>query len=121
MAIIGYMEGTDSALLSKLVVLGHETLPLGNGWDNHGKYIRHITQSDGINLIVGYLHKFVPTKSTNLTPADMLLQFKTIGIPIVVLVTEEYLVKAKDTLSSAADFAQVMSPQMAFDKVAEMV
>jgi hypothetical protein len=121
MAIIGYMEGTDPALLSKLVALGHETYPLGNGWDNHGKYIRHITQSDGIKLIIGYLHKFVPTQSPNLTPMDMLVHFKTFGIPIVVITPEDYVAKAKEILGAAADFSLIMTPQMAYERVPAML
>jgi len=39
MAIIGYLEGTNPDVLSSLIARGHDTVPIGNGWDNHGKYI----------------------------------------------------------------------------------
>ena len=57
MKIVGYLDGTDGLFLTNLAIKGVDTLPLSNGWDNHGKYLGHITKQDNIALVVGYLHK----------------------------------------------------------------
>ena len=62
MATIGYLEGTDPLVLSRLAVKGIGTLPLSNGFDNHGKFINTITEHDQISLVVGYLHKIMRTQ-----------------------------------------------------------
>ena len=34
---IGYLSGIDPDFLTKMVCMGYETTPLGNGEDQHGK------------------------------------------------------------------------------------
>ena len=77
MKIIGYMLGTDPEVLTQLLLEGYETLPLSNGYDNHGKYITHLTTEDHISLIVGYLHKFLPLAS-QLAMGDLQLDSVTL-------------------------------------------
>ena len=36
--IVGYFEGTDSTLLTALVCDGYDTVPISNGFDNHGMH-----------------------------------------------------------------------------------
>jgi len=62
---IGYMDGTDSFLLTKLAAAGVETVPLGNGFDNAGRYIGYLNPSDEVEAVVGYFHKFLPLKGSN--------------------------------------------------------
>ena len=74
MKTIGYMEGTNSELLTNLLVDGVDTLPLSNGWDNHGKFIAHISRTDHISAVVGYLQdkakKLLKGKGVNYIMAD---------------------------------------------------
>ena len=63
MARIGYFEGTDPLLLTRLAVEGIETLPLSNTWDHYGKYVNHLYR-DEVDVIVGYLHKVDQNYST---------------------------------------------------------
>ena len=94
MKIIGYMDGTNSEVLTDLFLGGYETLPLSNGWDNHGKYIAHISKNDNIDLVVGYLHKFIPyAKQFDL--GDMLSSIKVYKIPVVFIVPRSKQDKAK--------------------------
>ena len=37
--IVGYFEGTDSTLLTALVCDGYDTVPISNGFDNHGMHV----------------------------------------------------------------------------------
>jgi hypothetical protein len=88
MKIIGYMLGTDPEVLTQLLLKGYETLPLSNGYDNHGKYITHLTTEDHISLIVGYLHKFFPLAS-QFTITELLKSARVNKIPIVFVVPED--------------------------------
>ncbi|MGD9344522.1 MAG: hypothetical protein PVH84_01585 [Candidatus Aminicenantes bacterium] len=88
MKIIGYMLGTDPDVLTQLLLRGYETLPLSNGYDNHGKYITHLTTEDHISLIVGYLHKFFPLAS-QFTITELLKSARVNKIPIVFVVPKE--------------------------------
>jgi hypothetical protein len=93
MKIVGYMEGTNSEVLTNLLLDGYETLPLSNGWDNHGKYIAHINRNDDIALVVGYLHKFIPV-AKEFSFADLLSSLKVYKIPVVFIVPEAKQAKA---------------------------
>jgi hypothetical protein len=93
MKIIGYMLGTDPDVLTQLLLEGHETLPLSNGYDNHGKYITHLTTEDHISLIVGYLHKFFPIAS-QFSMTDLLKSVKINKIPVIFIVPNEMHDKA---------------------------
>ena len=93
MKIIGYMLGTDPEVLTQLLLEGYETLPLSNRYDNHGKYITHLTTEDHISLIVGYLHKFLPLAS-QLSMADLLKSARVNRIPLVFVVPKELHDKA---------------------------
>ena len=61
---IGYFEGTDSALLTDLVCDEYDTLPISNGFDNHGMHVRIINNENKVDLLIGYVHKiFAPEDS----------------------------------------------------------
>lgn len=94
MKIVGYMEGTNSEVLTNLFVAGVETLPLSNSWDNHGKFIAHITRNDDINLVVGYLHKFIP-HAKQFDIGDMFASIRVYKIPVVIVVPKKLQAKAK--------------------------
>jgi hypothetical protein len=108
MVTIGYMEGTDSGLLTKLAASGAETLPLGNGWDGHGQYIAHLNVGDGVSAVVGYYHKFVPLSGSNLTPADLLKSCNICGIKIFIIADKDDHGRVKKTLGEVASDVQLM-------------
>jgi len=99
MKIVGYMQGTDSELLTNLMLEGIETLPLSNGWDNHGKYIAHVNRTDNLALVVGYLHKFIPIAKEFAKGDDILSTMKIYKIPVVFIVPASKQAKAKKILS----------------------
>lgn len=98
MKTIGYMEGTNSELLTNLLVDGVETLPLSNGWDNHGKFIAHITRTDNISVVVGYLHKFFAISMGPKIVEEILSSLKAYKIPTVFIVPKAKQEKAKRLL-----------------------
>ncbi len=54
---VGYFEGTESALLTDLVCSGYDTVPISNGFDNHGMHVRIINNENHIDVLVGFVHK----------------------------------------------------------------
>ena len=88
MKIIGYMEGTDSQVLTQLMLEGYETYPLSNVFDYHGKNITLLTTEDHISLVVGYLHKFIPI-APQFSLTDILSSVKVYKIPIIIIVPKE--------------------------------
>ena len=98
MKVIGYMEGTNSELLTNLMLDGYETLPLANGWDNHGKYIAHVNKTDNLNLVVGYLHKFIPVAKEFQIGVEILSSLKAYGIPVVFIVPKAKQIEANKLL-----------------------
>ncbi|MHA2026851.1 MAG: hypothetical protein ACW98U_13210 [Candidatus Thorarchaeota archaeon] len=114
MKTIGYFDGTDSMLLTKLAAYGFCTFPLGNEWDGHGKIVTNLEPGD-VDLIITYLHKLLPPRDTVKgpipTPVDLLFRAKTHSIPIFVVVPTDLQEKAKDLLGEAADFVRIVTPQ----------
>ena len=98
MKTIGYMEGTDSDFLTNLLIDGVDTLPLSNGWDNHGKFIAHIAKTDNISVVVGYLHKFFTLWQDQTIVEDILSSLKVSKIPTVFIVPKNQHANAKKLL-----------------------
>ena len=102
MARVGYFEGTDPLLLTKLAAEGVETLPVANTWDGHGKYVNHLSKGE-VNVVVGYLHKVIPaesvrTSSLSLMIDNMLSACKVNDIPVLLIVPATLQDKAKKVL-----------------------
>jgi hypothetical protein len=102
LARVGYFEGTDPLLLTKLAAEGVETLPVANTWDGHGKYVNHLSKGE-VNVVVGYLHKVIPaesvrTSSLSLMIDNMLSACKINDIPVLLIVPATLQDKAKKIL-----------------------
>lgn len=110
MKVVGYLEGTDSILLTKLATHNIDVLPLGNGADNHGKYVGLITKSDDIGVVVGYVHKVLPVSGRPLTPKDILFSCMINKIPVVLIAPEEDIKAAKKLLTRVKDIVTVVPP-----------
>ncbi|MGD9397312.1 MAG: hypothetical protein PVJ05_12845 [Candidatus Thorarchaeota archaeon] len=114
MKTIGYFDGTDSALLTKLAANGFCTMPLGNEWDGHGKIATHIEPGE-VDIIIAYLHKLLHPKDEESrpipTPVNLLYRAKTYNIPVYVVVQKELQKKAKKLLKEAAPSVQLVTPE----------
>lgn len=119
MKIVGYLEGTDSLFLTKLASTGVGVLPLGNGADNHGKYIGLITKADNIGVIVGFVHKVLPVPGRPLGPKDILFSCMTNRIPVVLIASEEDINDANKQLSEVKESVTVVSPEKLYDTVVQ--
>ncbi len=114
MKTVGYFDGTDPSLLSKLAASGFCTLPLGNEWDKHGKIASRIEPGE-VDIIIVYLHKLLPpcndVKKNIPVPVNLLYPAKTYSIPVLVIVPKEFHEKAKDLLGDVADFVNIVTPE----------
>ncbi|MBN1286699.1 MAG: hypothetical protein JXB47_14975 [Anaerolineae bacterium] len=122
MATVGYMEGTDPLILTRLNLDGIGTTPLGNGFDGHGKYVGHLTKQDVISLVITYLHKILPTTDMPIGARDFLSACRTHDIPVVVLVPEDKIARAQEILGEQSKLRLTMvSPEKAYDTVIEIL
>ena len=110
MTKIGYMDGTDPLLLSKLAAAGVETAPLGNGYDNAGRYLGYINPADGIDAVVGYFHKFLPLEGSNVCASDLLKPCAIHGTPVFVIIPKEDAAKAKDIMGDCGPNVKFVDP-----------
>lgn len=124
MKTVGYFDGTDSALLTKIAAHGFYTLPLGNQWDGHGKVAAHLEPGE-VDLIIAYLHKLLPPRDEDSgpvpSPVYLLYRAKTYNIPILVIVDKSHHKKAKDVLGEAAEFVEFVAPEELDGKVCEIL
>jgi hypothetical protein len=114
MKTVGYFDGTDSSLLSKLAASGFCTMPLGNEWDKHGKIASRLEPGE-VDIIIAYLHKLLPprndVKRTIPVPTNLLYPARTYNIPVLVVVPKEFHKKAKDLLGDVVDFVNIVTPE----------
>ena len=127
MKIVGYFEGTDPFVLTRLVAEGYGTLPLANPWDGHGKVSSRLEPGD-VDLIVGYLHKLMPPIATSrkeldstskmgiappkdLSPYDLLFTARRNNIPVLVIAPVDCQDEAKGLLGDAAEFVEFVQPE----------
>ena len=115
MARIGYFEGTDPLLLTRLAAEGVETLPIGNTWDGHGKYVNHLSKGE-VNVVVGYLHKVIPAEQvrTSMFPLmldNLLSACKVYEIPVLLIVPAILQEKAKKILGDAGPNVHLVAPE----------
>ncbi|VVB61908.1 Uncharacterised protein [uncultured archaeon] len=107
MKTVGYLEGTDSEFLTKLVSMGYRTLPIGNDIDNHGKNIAFISIADKVDLIVGYLHKVSPLPNMTKSLKEFLTPGVVHRIPILLLASKETLPYAKRIVAEATSSTSI--------------
>ncbi len=120
MAIVGYFEGTDSLVLTKLAAGGFDTLPLGNGCDNYGKYVGHLCEEDGVSVVVGPLHKVLIPASATFCSRDILHGCRIHNIPVLLVVPSEAVRDAVGRLGELVDTVRLVSPTQLYESVVEL-
>ena len=118
MATVGYLEGTDPLVLTRLAARGVGTLPLSNGFDNHGKFITSVSGRDDIDVVVGYLHKLTRTQKQGFHPRDLLQPCLECGITVMIVVSEADQVLARQVLGAVGDATLLVDPGRLFDSIA---
>jgi len=121
MAIVAYLEGTDPLILTRLASGGIGTIPVSNGFDDHGKYVNHITSGDDVSVVIGYLHKVLPTSVVTLTPRDLLFACVTLNIPVLLIAARSDHQKARKLLGDVADQVRLVDPGELYEAVLETI
>jgi hypothetical protein len=121
MATVAYLQGTDPLVLTRLAAGGIGTIPVSNGFDDHGKYVNHITSDDGVSVVIGYLHKVIPTSVMTLTPRDLLFSCVTLNIPVLLIAEESDHQKAKSLLGDVTDYVRLVDPGQLYEAVLETI
>jgi hypothetical protein len=118
---VGYLEGVDPLVLTRLALSGVGTLPVSNGFDNHGKYINNITERDEVDLVVSYLHKLLGPRRQGFFLEEMLSACRDCGIPLLVLVPRDEQSVARQALAKVSDLVTLVDPSCLYDRVAELL
>jgi len=118
MATVGYLEGVDPVVLTRLSLRGVGTLPISNGVDNHGKFVNAISERDAIDIVVGYLHKVMRTQRQGFFPQDLLQACADCRIPTLVIVPREHHATAQVMLGQAAEMVTLVDPEDVYDEIA---
>jgi len=121
MGTVAYFAGSDPLVLSKLVINGINTLPISNGWDNHGKDINHLTKEDNVSCVIGYIHKVFPVPNFQFSPQDILLTCKAYSIPVLLATPNDYIDQAKKLLHGTGKNVKIVTPDDLYDEVAKLV
>ncbi len=122
---VGYFEGTASPLLAELVCDGHDTLPISNGYDNHGMHVRLINNENSVDLLVGCIHKvFAPQESAatgGVTYQDIFHVCKIFDIPLLLGVRAGLHDKARALFTDIPDVVQFVDPDDMLETVQEIL
>ena len=121
---IGYFEGTDSPLLTALICDGYDTIPISNGYDNHGAHIRLINQENRVDLLIGYLHKVYAPEGAKPGVAkyqDIFHICKTFEIPLLLEIPEELHETARAILEDPPDVVRFVDPGRMLDTARDLL
>ena len=122
---IGYFDGTDSTLLTGLVCEGYDTLPISNGFDNHGMHVRIINNENRVDVLVGYLHKIYSpagmTPSGVVTYQDVFHVCRTFDIPLVLVVDRDLHDKARALFVDTPPCVKLVDPSEALKVVRQIL
>lgn len=117
MATVGYFEGTDPITLTRLAAQGIGTLPLSNGIDTHGKFVGHLAAQDGVTVIVGYLHKVLPTNGGATTPRNLLFTWTGREIPVILVVEKAFHDAACERLGDMLGRIELVDPADLYEAI----
>lgn len=108
---VGYFAGTDSTLLTSLILDGYDTIPVSNGFDNHGKHIRLFNEVNKVDLLIGYLHKIYAPAGAQITYQDIFHICKTYQMPLLLEVPKDLHEAARSLLEDIPKIVQFVDPE----------
>ncbi len=118
---VGYFEGTDSRLLTQLIMLGYDTIPVSNGLDNHGKSVARINSEERYDVLVGYLHKITAQDDDELQSQDIFHICRTYDIPLLLEVPTHLQERARELLPDAPEIVEFLDPAETLDRALQLL
>jgi len=123
--VIGYFEGTDSALLTDLVCDEHDTVPISNGFDNHGMNVRIINNENRVDVLIGYVHKiYAPEDNVSaggVTYQDIFHVCRAFDIPLLLEVHNGLQEKARRLFTDIPDLVQFVDPDEMLERLQDIL
>lgn len=118
---VGYFEGTDSRLLTALVLSGYDTIPLSNGVDHHGMYVGRFNNESKTDILIGYPHKITAQPGDELQIHDLFHICRTYKIPLLLEVPEHLQEQVWALLPDAPDLVYLLDPADTLDRALELL
>ena len=108
--VIGYLEGSDSLWLTSLQLMGHDTMPLSNGFDGHGMNIQQLNPQHKISVVICYMHKLVPPRHLSISTKEVLHATAVYEIPVLVVCPKDSFNAARERLGELPTNVQLVDP-----------
>lgn len=118
---VGYFEGTDSVLLTSLIVAGYDTVPISNGVDHHGKSVYRINDKEKYDLLIGYFHKLYHPVQLDLPYQKLFHICSTYGIPLLIKVPETLRGRAKKLMPDEPGVVEFIDPNQALERALQLL
>ena len=118
---VGYFEGTDSRLLTALVLSGYDTIPLSNGVDHHGMYVGRFNQQNKTDIVIGYPHKITAQPDDELQVQDIFRICRIYGIPLLLEVPEHLQDPVRKLLGEVPDLVELLDPVDTLNRALELL
>ena len=107
---VGYFAGTDSRLLTYLICHGYDTIPISNGLDNHGRYVRRINENNRFDLLIGYLHKIWGPEDAETQYQDIFHICRAFRMPLLLEVPRELQERARALMEEIPEEVRFIDP-----------
>ena len=118
---VGYFEGTDSRLLTALVLSGYDTIPLSNGVDHHGMYVGRFNTENKTDILIGYPHKITAQPGDELQVQDVFHICRIYEIPLLLEVPTHLQEQIRALLPEAPDLVELLDPADTLDRALELL
>ncbi len=118
---VAYFEGTDSELLTSLILGGYDTLPVSNGVDHHGRSVYRINDKEKYDLLIGYLHKLYHPEQLDLPYQKLFRICSTYQIPLLIKVPEALRSRAKALMPDRPSVVGFIDPGMALERALQLL
>lgn len=119
--VVGYFEGTDPAVLTSLICDGCDTIPISNGFDNYGQYVRLFNEENKVDLMLGYLHKIIAPVGADTQAQDVMHVCEIYQIPFLIIVPEELHKCARLYLEHWPEMVQFVDPRNLLDEARKIL
>ncbi len=118
---VGYFKGTDSTLLTNLVLRGYDTVPVSNGADTHGVSVTRLDNQTKHDLLIGYLHKITAQPGDDIQTHDMFAVCRTYSIPLLLEVPTALHEKALELIPNAPSVVELSDPADTLSRALELL
>jgi hypothetical protein len=118
---VGYFEGTDAKLLTRLVMSGFDTLPVSNGSDHHGQSVMLVNNQNRYDILIGYLHKITAAEDEAVQTHHIFHICKTYGIPLLLEVPHRLQEAAHRVIADAPPNVELLDPADTLNRALELL